>query len=167
MPAFGLNRASESVATLLRPYTRSTGIFLCPNDPTGDRFSFGKWDGRFTRMTYSWHPGLSQGWSWPDWPNWPGQSQWPWRPLRVGEVLRPAFLWMVADLNPVHSSTAPSELRINICFADGHAKFTRFISFGVAKQQQRPWGWNWYNPRLPVDVEKPCSPTCAEEAAHS
>jgi hypothetical protein len=85
--------------------------------------------------------------------------------LSSAEVRRPALLQIVGDAAlRTHSSLGPSEARWNICYADGHAKFTRDVDGGPFQQQ--PYAWNWYNPALPVDVEKPCVPDCAAEAAH-
>jgi hypothetical protein len=51
-----------------------------------------------------------------------------------------------------------------MAYADGHAKFTRWVDDWLPANQQ-PWIWNVYNPRRPVDQEKACTPTCAVEGA--
>ncbi len=90
----------------------------------------------------------------------------------MAEVNSPAQLQMVYDLWIfVHSGETewwmhPEKARMNVCFADGHAKFIRYVDMWVPGPQA-PWDWNHWNPRQPVNVEKPCSPTCAEEAARS
>jgi prepilin-type N-terminal cleavage/methylation domain-containing protein len=162
------NVAPQTVAFLLVPYIRNTQIFLCPNDPAGDRFSsrFGPvWDGRFTRVSYEWHPGLSWGWAWPGSPDWPGGWENGTGPLRVAEVPRPALLPMIGDTFSTHAGDGRTRetSRYNNCFADGHAKFSRYVDPWV-NYEQAPWEWDYWNPRLPVDMEKPCQPNCREEA---
>jgi prepilin-type N-terminal cleavage/methylation domain-containing protein len=165
-----VNVAPRTVAYLLLPYVKNTQIFLCPNDPTGDRwgsaFSEPKWEGRYTRVTYEWHQGLSLGWSWPGMWASPGDSSWPDRPMKVAEVSRPALLPIIGDTFGTHIfGNTPGEARSNECFADGHAKFSRFVDPWVGKNEIGPWIWDFFNPRQPVNMEKPCSPTCREEAA--
>jgi prepilin-type N-terminal cleavage/methylation domain-containing protein/prepilin-type processing-associated H-X9-DG protein len=147
------NVARISVARLLLPYTKNGQIFFCPNNPTGERFA-GQWDTRFTRLSYYWNEALSVGWSWPTLPRGAGKTG---PPISEPEIRRPSLLQLGCDISSdVH---AILQGRLNICFADGHARFIRLVGL--------PWIWNSYNPRQPLDLEKPCSPTCAEEAARS
>lgn len=162
--------APLSLSFRLQPYVNNTPVFLCPSNPTGrdlgGLLSAGKetWDTRFVRKTYGWNIALSNGWSWPGWPN-GRQAPDPWRPLALAEISRPVLLPMASDdLGFAHSRLLPAEARKNICFTDGHAKFSRVLDYWLPPSRQ-PAQWDLYNPRQPVDVEKPCSPTCAEEAA--
>jgi prepilin-type N-terminal cleavage/methylation domain-containing protein/prepilin-type processing-associated H-X9-DG protein len=172
MPAMSpqgpVNVAPYTVAYLLLPYIRNTQIFICPNDPTGDRSGRtgpGSFDGRFTRLTYEWAAGLSYGWSWPEFPQRPGGWSNPQQPMTLAEVPRPALLPLIGHWNSYHTEkNGPGNSRRPVCFADGHAKVSRYIDPWV-KSDQAPWVWDFYNPRLPVDEEKPCEPTCRAEAA--
>jgi prepilin-type N-terminal cleavage/methylation domain-containing protein len=156
------NVAPISVALRLMPYARSREIFICPSNPAGSRF-VGAWDTRFTQVCYNWNEGVSLGYSWPTLPRGKRSSA---GPLSLAEISRAALLPLVTDLSiEVHSRDSPDQARWNICYADGHARFTRYVDAWVPATQE-PWVWNYYNPRQPVDVEKRCSPTCAEEAAH-
>jgi prepilin-type N-terminal cleavage/methylation domain-containing protein len=162
------NVAERNVGTMLRPYTRNAEMFVCPNDPTGDRFSNGgqQWSGQIARASYEWNQGLSHSWSWPDFPAWP-TTRWtnPGEPLSLAAISRPSLQYMTGDWYPYHApNQKPGEAWWNVGYADGHAKFTRFVDWWVPEAQM-PYQWNLYNPTQPVNMEKPCSPTCAEEAA--
>jgi prepilin-type N-terminal cleavage/methylation domain-containing protein/prepilin-type processing-associated H-X9-DG protein len=153
-----VNVAPQSMAGRLLPYAKDTRIFFCPNYADSSR----DWDTQFTRLCYGWLNSLSNGESWPTFPA--GKATLPDQPLALGEVSKPGLLQMGWDLESGHPSVAPGENRRNVCFADGHAKFTRVLML-VQSRERSPWLWNQVNPRQPVNLEKPCSPTCAEEAA--
>jgi prepilin-type N-terminal cleavage/methylation domain-containing protein/prepilin-type processing-associated H-X9-DG protein len=161
---------SPSIAFLLDPYIRNTQTYLCPNDPTGDR-SYGARGGfyssRFVRCAYEANDGMIWGYSWPGYPE--GRLSVTGEPIAFAEVSRPALLPIVWEYNAHHGTGALWYLGkewYNIAYADGHARFTRTVD-GDLPASQRPWYWNLYNPRRPVNVEKPCAPTCAGEAARS
>jgi prepilin-type N-terminal cleavage/methylation domain-containing protein/prepilin-type processing-associated H-X9-DG protein len=158
------NLAICSMALRLLPYVRNAQVFFCPNDPTGrDVGGQDLWDPQFTRMCYAWPYGLIDGMSWPTFPSGRPTTR-VWRPLGIAEVNRPALLPMVIEWQLFHSRLVPGEARYNLCFADGHAKFSRYVDMWLP-DDQKPAIWNENNPREPLDVEKPCQPTCAEEAA--
>lgn len=154
------NGAPLSLALLLQPYVKSTSVFLCPSNPTGRdllALKTGKaegWDTRFVRLSYDYFFPLGIT----------GDPQQCCRPMTMAQISRPALLQMAYDWGSLLERWAPEEARRTICFADGHAKFTRY---GTAwePQPRNPWGWNLNNPSRPLDLEKPCSPSCAEEAA--
>jgi prepilin-type N-terminal cleavage/methylation domain-containing protein len=171
-PEGSWEKIPTSVAAVLQPYVKSRQVFFCPTNPTGDS-PWGHWDPRFVRLSYVYHYGISEGWSWPDYPR--GKLSGRRRPLSQPEVDKPALLQMVMDqFIDVHSTVGrsgkerkwadrPEEARWNIGYADGHAKFTRFVDHWVPREKG-PWVWNQYNPARPVNLERPCSPTCAAEA---
>ena len=71
----------------------------------------------------------------------------------------PSALQMVQDNWVAMHTPNESVLWWNICFADGHAKFTRWIDFtpgnATKKPWQGPWGWNFCNPQQPIPVDQP------------
>jgi prepilin-type N-terminal cleavage/methylation domain-containing protein/prepilin-type processing-associated H-X9-DG protein len=161
------NVGPGSVSFRLMPYVKNMQVFMDPDDPTGDRFCCAdgtkQWDGQFTRASYFWHDGLSMGFSQPTHPN--GRPSFSMAPLRLADVSRPALLQMVQDTwSEYHSSGNPR--RWNICYADGHAKFSLYLKDELPPNQ-RPWTWNFWNPARPVNVEAPCNPDCATEAARN
>jgi prepilin-type N-terminal cleavage/methylation domain-containing protein/prepilin-type processing-associated H-X9-DG protein len=159
------NVAPTNVAGRLLPYIKNQQIFQDPDDPTGDRFANKRWQSRFARLSYWWHSGLSQGWSQPQYPA--GKLSNPGRPHSLAALTRPAEVQMVQDnWAAYHTSGAQGQSRWNICFADGHAKFTHYVDAWVPTDQ-RPWTWNLYNPARSVNVERACSPTCAQQSAKS
>jgi prepilin-type N-terminal cleavage/methylation domain-containing protein len=139
-----------SVAEQLQPYVKSTKVFIDPDDPSGDRFASGRWDGKFTRLSYMWNGALGFGNS-----NCTATSQ----PIAQAAVGAPAHLQMVQDnWTAMHTSGEQAGFWI-ICFADGHAKLTRWIDFepgnATKKPWQGPWGWNFCNPQSPLPVDAP------------
>jgi prepilin-type N-terminal cleavage/methylation domain-containing protein len=148
-----VNLAADSMATRLRPYNPSVEVYLCPNTPRSD-------DPRLARGSYFWNGGISHGTSCPTYPN--GLRTQTGRPLTLAEVPRPSLLQMVD-----HAGWVPHELLVKklrmACFADGHFRYTHWNP--REDWQQTAWYWNTWNPRVPLDVEKPCSPTCPVEAA--
>jgi prepilin-type N-terminal cleavage/methylation domain-containing protein len=159
--------ARITVAARLRAYLKSTEILHCPNDPNGDRFMWGGgWDPRFTRISYGWPDGVSQGASWPNYPSARGGRD-TGVPILLAEVSRPALLFINNDgWVDRHTAERPGEARWNIAFADGHVKFARWVDSWLPVKQ-RPWEWSLNNPWQPMDIETPCQPTCAEEAARN
>ena len=157
--------AQANVAFQLMPYVKSVRTFLCPSDLVGDRQSDGgkEWNSDIARSTYEANMGLVRGWSWQTFPK--GQLLDRGTPVSLAEVRRPALLNIAGD-NWIqnHSRRVPSEARWNVCYADGHAKFTRWVNDWLPPQQKQ-YTWNHFNPALPVDLEKPCVPDCAAEAA--
>jgi prepilin-type N-terminal cleavage/methylation domain-containing protein/prepilin-type processing-associated H-X9-DG protein len=160
--AFG-NVAPINVGGRLQPYIKNVGVFVDLNDPNGDRFAAGRWDSSFTRLSYWWHAGLSQGWSWPTYPTGPLQN--PGTPHSLATLSRPAEVQMVQDnWAAYHSDGTQGRARWNICYADGHAKFSHYLDAWLPTNQ-RPWTWNLYNPGRSVNVERACAPDCATESA--
>jgi prepilin-type N-terminal cleavage/methylation domain-containing protein len=137
-----------SVGEQLQPYVKNTGVFIDPNDVNGDRFANGRWDGKFTRLSYMWNGGLGFGNS-----NCVPTSS----PIVQAAVSAPAHLQMVQDnWTNMHTLGEPVPWW-NICFADGHAKFTRYLDHRpgntTSKPWQGPWGWNFCNPHDPQPVD--------------
>ncbi len=159
----GANQVPFSIGARLQPYVKNTQIFADPNDPTGDRFAAGRWDARFMRISYWWHSGISQGWSQPNYPA--GTLSNTGVPYTMAAIPRPAELMMVQDnWAAYHSSGANGQARWNICFADGHVKFAKYLDAWLATNA-RPWTWNLFNPNKPLSVEQPCVPNCVAAAA--
>jgi prepilin-type N-terminal cleavage/methylation domain-containing protein len=154
--------APLSLALRLQPYVKNAAVFLCPSNPTGrDLLALkqGKpegWDTRVMRLSYDWLLSLSTA----------GGPQPCCQPMMMAQISRPSLLQMAYDWGPPLDRLSPEEARRTICFADGHAKLTRY---GTAWEPPatNPWGWNANNPRSPVDLEKACSPSCAVEAARN
>jgi prepilin-type N-terminal cleavage/methylation domain-containing protein len=159
--------ARISVAALLRAYLKSTDILHCPDDPNGDRDMWdGGWDPRVTRVSYAWPYGVSQGAGWPNYPSGRG-GRVTGVPILLAEVSHPALLPINNDaVASRHSREARGEARWIVAFADGHVKFARWVDPWLPVKQ-RPWEWSLNNPRQPLDIETPCQPTCAEEAARN
>jgi prepilin-type N-terminal cleavage/methylation domain-containing protein len=139
-----------SVGEQLQPYVKNTNVFIDPDDPTGDRFAAGRWSGQFTRLSYMWDGALGFGNS-----NCVASSS----PITQAAIGAPSNLQMVQD-NWVNMHTIGETVPWwIICFADGHAKLTRWIDFSpgnsTGKPWQGPWGWNFCNPQTPVPVDAP------------
>jgi hypothetical protein len=137
-----------SVGEQLQPYVKNSGVFLDPDDPTGARFANGRWDAKFTRLSYMWNGALGFGNS-----NCVPTSS----PIVQAAVSAPSVLQMVQD-NWTDMHTAGEKVPWwNICFADGHAKTTRWIDGQAGnttkKPWQGPWGWNFCNPQSPLPVD--------------
>jgi prepilin-type N-terminal cleavage/methylation domain-containing protein len=165
--AYG-NVAPTNVGSRLAPYIKNVGVFTDPDDPTGDRFAVSggvtRWVGTFTRLSYWWHSGLSQGWSQPQYPS--GTLSNPGRPHSLATLSKPADVQMIQDnWAAYHTSGLQGQARWNIGYADGHVKFSHYVDAWIADAGQKPWTWNLYNPATPVSVERQCSPTCAQQAA--
>jgi prepilin-type processing-associated H-X9-DG protein len=157
--------AVKSVPLRLMSYLKNQQIFVCPSDPDANRSGTGI-DGRPKggRGSYLHHNGLSQGVSWPTYPK--GKSSNSGQPLSLAAITRPAQLQMTWDWSNWyhHTSVEKGGLWVNVCFADGHAKFTHNLNDEGIPAAQAPYWWNLFNPQQPVDLEKSCSPSCAEEA---
>jgi prepilin-type N-terminal cleavage/methylation domain-containing protein/prepilin-type processing-associated H-X9-DG protein len=148
----------RSITPGLLPYTKNTQIFLCPSDPNGDRFNP---NAEMMRYTYKGQGGMISGLSWSSLPA--GSPSVSGQPITFGAIRRPALLDIATDVElRYHAMVAQGSGQYNACYADGHVKFTRFLA-GLPLEQN-PYTWNQYNPAQPVNLEKPCSPTCAEEA---
>jgi prepilin-type N-terminal cleavage/methylation domain-containing protein len=155
--------ARVSVAPLLRPYLRNTRVLQCPSDPSGEREANGNWDPRVTRISYGWPYGVSQGASFPNYPSERG-GRVSGVPILLAEVSHPEHLFLSNQIAlNIHSAERPGEARWIIALADGHVKYARFVDPWLPPEQ-RPFEWTLNNPRLPVDLEKPCKPYCREEA---
>jgi hypothetical protein len=132
----------------LQPYIKNTGVFIDPNDPTGDRFARGRWDRNFTRLSYMWNGALGLG---------NDRCAATNSPVVQAAIAAPSSLQMVQDNWVAMHTAGESVAWWNICFADGHAKFTRWIDFTPSNATkypwQGPWGWNYCNPRDPVSVD--------------
>jgi prepilin-type N-terminal cleavage/methylation domain-containing protein len=139
-----------SVGEQLQPYVKNTAVFLDPDDLTGDRFASGRWNGQFTRLSYMWNGAMGLGNS-----NCKATNS----PLTQASVGAPAVLQMVQDNWVAMHTNGENVLWWNICFADGHSKFTRWIDFqpgnATKKPWQGPWGWNFCNPQNPLPVDAP------------
>jgi prepilin-type N-terminal cleavage/methylation domain-containing protein len=168
-----VNMARYSITRRLLSYVKNTQVFLCPNRLAGESHHLGwDWDTRLTRLSYGWNQGVSRGVSWPTMPkNRPSLLG---KALRQAEVSQPVLLPLVQDGDPsLHSGHAewwlyPQQARWNICYADGHARFSRYVDYWEWIPVERaPWFWDTVNPRQPVDVESPCTPTCSEESARN
>jgi prepilin-type N-terminal cleavage/methylation domain-containing protein len=161
LPTIWGNVAPTNVAGRLLPYVKNNQVFIDPNDPTGDRFAAGRWNSQFTRLSYWWHAGVSQGWSWPTYDA-SGSLSNPGRPHTLASIAAPANLQLIQDNWAAYHSGGrclPGECRWIIAFADGHAKFTKYVDAWLPAGR-RPWTWNLYNPPRPVDVQVECNPNC-------
>src|SRR5687768_1425011 len=124
------NVAPPNVGGRLVPYIKTVGLFLDLNDPTGARFAGGRWDPQYTRLSYWWHSGLSQGWSWPTYPA--GTLSNPGTPHSLATVTKPAEVQMVQDnWAAYHTSGRQGDARWNIAYADGHVKFSHYVDAWV------------------------------------
>jgi prepilin-type N-terminal cleavage/methylation domain-containing protein/prepilin-type processing-associated H-X9-DG protein len=140
--------APANVGSRLQPYVKNQGVFTDLDDPTGARFANGRWDPQYTRLSYWWHSGVSQGWSQP-----------------LATLQRPADTQLIQDnWAAYHSDGTQGKARWNIGFADGHVKFSHYVD-GWVPTANRPWTWNLYNPAMAVDVNRACAPNCATQAA--
>jgi prepilin-type N-terminal cleavage/methylation domain-containing protein len=138
-----------SIAEQLRPYIKSEAIFLDPNDSSGTRF-VNNWNPQFTRLSYMWNGGLGLGNE-----NCKASNV----PLAQAAVSAPANLQLVQDNWADMHTRGENVRRWNICFADGHAKFTIFVDFQPGNMTRYPWkgpwGWNFCNPQNPLPVDQP------------
>jgi prepilin-type N-terminal cleavage/methylation domain-containing protein len=155
----GTNVSVTNVAVRLVPYIKNQQIFVDPDDPTGDRNAAGRWSGNIMRLSYWWNFGVSQGYSWPTYPS--GAATVSGTPLSQGAISKPASLQLIQDnWASYHSPGTQGQAKWNICFADGHVKFTNYVD-GWVPGNQAPWLWNLYNGTRPVEVGQACSPDCA------
>jgi prepilin-type N-terminal cleavage/methylation domain-containing protein/prepilin-type processing-associated H-X9-DG protein len=156
--------ASKSVPLRVMPYLKNTHVFLCPSDPDAYRSGTGT-DGKPEggRGSYLHHNGMSLGVSWPMYPK--GKPGYTGQPLRLAAVTRPELLQMVWDWSNWFHQTSVEKggMWSNICFADGHARFTCNLGEGTP-DKQAPYWWNIWNPERPVDLSEPCIPDCATKA---
>jgi prepilin-type N-terminal cleavage/methylation domain-containing protein len=139
-----------SVGEQLQPYVKNTSVFIDPDDPTGDRFAAGRWSGQFTRLSYMWNGGLGLGNS-----NCVASSS----PIAQAAIGAPSNLQMVQDNWSNMHTLGETVPWWNICFADGHAKLSRWVDYSpgnaTGKPWQGPWGWNFCNPQTPLPVDAP------------
>lgn len=159
--------ARGNVAYLLLGYLKSGSVFLCPSDPTGAHFSEGgkHYNPQVVRTAYELNAGLLRGSSNLTYPQGKGTELG--HSLSLAAVSRPSLLTITGDgVIQNHARLLPEEARWNACYADGHVKFTRWVDTWASADQQ-PYFWNLANPALPVNIEKPCSPDCATEAAQN
>jgi prepilin-type N-terminal cleavage/methylation domain-containing protein len=160
LPTIWGNIAPTNVAGRLFPYIRNVQIFVDPNDPTGDRFAAGRWNSRFTRLSFWWHWGLSQG-STLTWPTPGGRPthNLPGRPHTLASVDKPTLIQMVQDNWAAYHSPPGGPFRWNISFADGHTKFSKWMDYGCPGDwvwMTGPWFRNLWDPREGWNVEGPC-----------
>jgi hypothetical protein len=143
-----------SIAEQLRPYIKSEAIFLDPNDKNGTLF-VNNWNPQFTRLSYMWNGGLGLGNVMCKATN---------TPISQAAVSAPANLQLVQDNWADMHTRGETVRRWNICFADGHTKFTIWNDWQGANMTSKPWkgpwGWNFCNPQdpLPVDGILPAGP---------
>jgi len=162
-PTFGISAtggsyvADSSVAEQLFPYVKNLNVFLCTADADGARFASGRWTPDRFRLSYFWHHGIGLGLM-------AGRPQG--RPHTMASIAAPANLFMAQDnWTNLHTAGVTSgQQRWNMCYADGHAKFTLWLDSGI-RQDQRPWAWNYLNPQSPVSMDGPCNPNCATVAS--
>jgi len=127
----------HDIRTLLDPYVKSDPMWQCPSDNRGWYASY--------RNSYWWNYTLSGAVVAPG-------SQYniaePWSsPLKTSMIARPSNLQMVQDnWVATHTSGQQGVWRWNICYADGHAKFTKYI--------KASWDYNFYYPRTPCELER-------------
>jgi prepilin-type N-terminal cleavage/methylation domain-containing protein/prepilin-type processing-associated H-X9-DG protein len=145
----GQNVAPTGVGTRLFPYIKNIQVFADPNDPTGDRFANGRWNSQFTRISYWWNTGLSQGWR--------GSTTYT-APYTLAAIDKPANVQMVQDNWQNYHSTGD---RWNIAFGDGHAKFSRYVDtkcpgYNTTPTTPGPWYRNLLNPTESWNVEGAC-----------
>jgi prepilin-type N-terminal cleavage/methylation domain-containing protein len=149
-------RNPSEVTTMLVPYVKNDAIYICP-DNDGQRFAAGRWVATNQRITYWWQWGLGWEYSGKCFPAASGTlRQRAGGPMRLGSISQPALLPLAQD-NWVanHTSGQQGEARWNIAYADGHAKFSRYVD-GWLPPNLRPWWWNLCNPDRPVSVEERC-----------
>src|SRR5438067_2370933 len=53
--------ADSSVGEQLYPYIKNLQVYLCTNDPLGNRFASGRWTSVKFRLSYFWHHGIGLG----------------------------------------------------------------------------------------------------------
>src|SRR6266702_7559101 len=53
--------ADSSVGEQLYPYIKNLQVYLCTNDPRGERFANGRWTSDKFRLSYFWHHGIGLG----------------------------------------------------------------------------------------------------------
>ena len=148
--------ADSSVGEQLYPYIKNLQVYLCTNDPLGDRFASGRWTPDKFRLSYFWNHGIGLGLV-----NCKASGQ----PHTMASIAAPALLFMAQDnWTDMHTAGAPGQPRWNMVYADGHAKFTRWVDGGLPTGKG-PWAWDYCNPQAPVNVEKPCEPDCKTAAA--
>lgn len=159
--AYG-NVAPANVGSRLQPYIKNHGVFVDLDDPTGARFANGRWDPQYTRLSYWWHSGVSQGWSHPTYPS--GTLSNPGVPHSLASLSKPTEVQLVQDnWAAYHSDGTQGKARWNIGFADGHVKFSHYVDAWVPVAN-RPWTWNLFNPARTVDVTRACVPNCATQS---
>jgi prepilin-type N-terminal cleavage/methylation domain-containing protein/prepilin-type processing-associated H-X9-DG protein len=160
----GVLQASRSVSYLLQPYIKNQGIFQDPSDPQGQKYcgTGANCDPTQIRGTYWWNNNISVGTNWPAWPNGTNQ-QTANVPYNLAAIQHPANLQICQDNNILIHSVAGQNNRWNVCFGDGHAKFTKSVE-GTLPNAKKPWTYNCRYPPGSVNVEVPCEPDCATQA---
>jgi prepilin-type N-terminal cleavage/methylation domain-containing protein/prepilin-type processing-associated H-X9-DG protein len=159
----GVLQASRAVSYLLQPYIKNDGVFKDPSDPEGQKYcgTGSNCSPDQIRGTYWWNNNISIGTNWPTWPN--GANAPTNTPYTLAAIVRPANLQLCQDNNILIHSVAGQNNRWNVCFADGHAKFTKSVE-GPLPNPQKPWTYNTRYPPGSVNVEIPCNPDCATVA---
>jgi prepilin-type N-terminal cleavage/methylation domain-containing protein len=150
------DRNPSEVTTMLVPYVKNDDIYICPNND-GQRFANGRWVATNQRVAYWWQWGLAWEYSGKCFPNASGSLRLrSGGPLKLASISAPANLPMTQD-NWVanHTSGRQGEARWNITYADGHAKFARYVDAWVSASRA-PWWWDLCNPDRPISVEEPC-----------
>jgi prepilin-type N-terminal cleavage/methylation domain-containing protein len=159
------DRNPNEVTTMLVPYVKNDDIYICPNND-GQRFAAGRWVATNQRIAYWWQWGLGWEYAGKCWPE-PGGAlrQRAGGPLTLASIAAPASLPMTQD-NWVanHTSGQQGEARWNITYADGHAKFSRYVDAWLPTNR-RPWWWDLCNPQRPISVETPCPETGCQSVA--
>jgi prepilin-type processing-associated H-X9-DG protein len=156
----GVLQASRSVSFLLQPYIKNQGLFQDASDPQGQKYcgSGTNCDPSLIRGTYWWNNNVSIGSNWPTWPS--GTNSQSLIPYNMAAIARPANLQICQDNNILIHSVANQNNRWNVCFGDGHAKFTKSVE-GPLPNAKKPWTYNCRYPPGSVNVEVPCEPDCA------
>jgi prepilin-type N-terminal cleavage/methylation domain-containing protein/prepilin-type processing-associated H-X9-DG protein len=133
--------SGRQIKDLIVPYTKNLDIWQCKSDSNG-------WFQTY-KNSYWWNYCLSGRDFF--------QSLKYFPPVTTAAIDRVANLQMIQD-NWVASHTAGltgGQRRWNIAFADGHAKFTRYMDQGgdTKNAQLNPWYYNLWYPKTPVNVE--------------
>jgi len=125
----------HDIRSILDPYVKAESMWQCPSDSHG-------WYAAY-KNSYWWNYTLSGAVVAPG-------SQYniaePWSgPLKTALITKPSNLQMLQDNWVATHSKGERPYRWNVCFADGHAKFTKYI--------KASWDYNFYYPRTPCELE--------------
>lgn len=145
----GSNVGLTNVGSRLFPYVKNVQVYADPNDSDGDRFANGRWNSQYTRISYYWNNGLSQGYK---------NSTTYTAPYAMAMIDKPAMVQMVQDNWQNYHSSGD---RWNVAYADGHAKFSKYVDskcpgYNTTATTPGPWYRNLLNPPSSWNIEGPC-----------